>query len=347
MRRCFTLAFGMLAVSGVVLDLQAGGIPRAVVLDDFNDEVFNDDEGWLDFVVVQGSVDTSNVTFDEEVNAGVLTVNFVGRGGQTLGLLREDDNSLLDQIREYVEVTVAFLEGSPTGSNCARVGIHMQARVFPEQLPGSRADTFRYGLEANGRMRVHAFRSLPQQGILPDEYADPALDIKAQGYVPGDEQPVTLRITRISEDEYAFDYGFDGTADQPFTVLRVPEGGEPLYAGLLLDNGTCDYVATFESYTVGTLERGGGTQFVRGDTDASGRLEITDAINNLNFQFAGASVTCRLALDTDDNGVIDLTDAVYALNFQFLGGSAIPPPNVCGRDPTADALDCDSFRVCP
>lgn len=84
-------------------------------------------------------------------------------------------------------------------------------------------------------------------------------------------------------------------------------------------------------------------RFRRGDFNADGILDITDAIAILNFLFRGAEPPlCRDAADADDNGKVELTDAIHLLHVLFLGegsilflGGAIPGP-----DPTPDGLDC-------
>ncbi len=84
--------------------------------------------------------------------------------------------------------------------------------------------------------------------------------------------------------------------------------------------------------------------FRRGDVDSNGALEITDAINNLSYQFLGTySPACFDACDFDDNGKIELTDPIGNLSHQFLGMAPPAPPgkDVCGPDPTDDdELDC-------
>jgi hypothetical protein len=82
-------------------------------------------------------------------------------------------------------------------------------------------------------------------------------------------------------------------------------------------------------------------RFRRGDADANGSLDITDAIVTLGFLFLGtAAPACRDAADADDSGILDITDAIYSLGYQFLGSSAPPAPGPrdCGEDPTGDAL---------
>jgi len=92
-------------------------------------------------------------------------------------------------------------------------------------------------------------------------------------------------------------------------------------------------------------------QFVRGDMDDNGFLNLTDAVFILNFLFLGGAVpSCFEACDVDNNGILQLTDGIFMLNFLFLGGEAIPAPrDRCGPDPASppDNFDCESFNGCP
>jgi sugar lactone lactonase YvrE len=88
--------------------------------------------------------------------------------------------------------------------------------------------------------------------------------------------------------------------------------------------------------------------FLRGDADASGSLDLSDAIRTLNFLFLGFDAPpCLGSADSDDNGRLELTDAVRVLAYLFLGGlpPAAPFPD-CGLDPTPDPLSCDRFPPC-
>lgn len=80
-------------------------------------------------------------------------------------------------------------------------------------------------------------------------------------------------------------------------------------------------------------------QFRRGDGDANGSVNLTDAVNVLNYLFRGAAAPpCPDSADFDDDGALKLTDAVYLLTALFRGGP-VPPapgPDACGPDPTAD-----------
>ena len=88
--------------------------------------------------------------------------------------------------------------------------------------------------------------------------------------------------------------------------------------------------------------------FLRGDANADGAINMTDAISILSFLFlGGGEPPCLDAADTDNNEVVQLTDGIYMLNFLFSGGA---PPSApfpgCGADPTTDTLGCVEFTPC-
>ena len=91
------------------------------------------------------------------------------------------------------------------------------------------------------------------------------------------------------------------------------------------------------------------TGFRRGDSNASGDLNITDGVFVLNYLFLGGpEPPCQDAADSDDNGALNITDGVRILNYLFLGGPApsAPGPDTCGPDPTADDLPTCNYTAC-
>ena len=92
----------------------------------------------------------------------------------------------------------------------------------------------------------------------------------------------------------------------------------------------------------------GDGEFVRGDANADGRTDLSDAVATLAALFlGGAAPPCVSAADSNDDGAVNVSDPSFTLNFLFLGGPAIPAPTAgCGTDPTADGLSCDSYPPC-
>jgi hypothetical protein len=82
--------------------------------------------------------------------------------------------------------------------------------------------------------------------------------------------------------------------------------------------------------------------FLRGDSDRSQVIDLTDGIYTLGWLFLGGpEPPCLDAADTDDSGAIDIADAISLFSFLFLGSAppAAPYP-VFEGDPTADAVGC-------
>ena len=146
-------------------------------------------------------------------------------------------------------------------------------------------------------------------------------------------------------------FSFPDTTVEPFEVTIEDEGQivriqllntlgvQPVYLSLA-------EVKVFGEFTDVVVPTG----FRRGDTDASGVVDISDPIFNLTFQFVGGidELPCEDAADVDNSGVVDISDPIYSLTFQFVGGIAPPPapgPTVCGPDPAdpGDDLGCESY----
>jgi hypothetical protein len=143
-------------------------------------------------------------------------------------------------------------------------------------------------------------------------------------------------------------------------VLFEPQAGgagleaglEPLqetYIGFTAGTGSGQAVHEVDNFSLTVFpdaREPAGPLFVRGDADASGSIEITDALRILGFLFLGGThpaPACFDAADSDDNGNLELSDAVRILGYLFLGGasrppappspsSAVYPPEDCGPD---------------
>lgn len=99
--------------------------------------------------------------------------------------------------------------------------------------------------------------------------------------------------------------------------------------------------------TIEAIELNDGT-FVRGDANADGTIDLSDAMSILGYLFLGdAEPACLDALDADDSGRLNVTDAVRLLGFLFRGGPELPSPREeCGADATGDSLECEAFGPC-
>jgi len=150
---------------------------------------------------------------------------------------------------------------------------------------------------------------------------------------------------------------------EPFPITNVvfgsAENGGSSYNGLI-DEITVWDGALNEDEILDVMEDGpdlGGPgpgpepkpRFVRGDANADGQRNITDAVFVLNFLFgSGEDPTCMDTADINDDGSVNITDGVYVLNFLFASGSdPLSPFPDCGPDPTDDVLSCAAYDPCP
>ena len=89
--------------------------------------------------------------------------------------------------------------------------------------------------------------------------------------------------------------------------------------------------------------------FLRGDCNADGGVDLSDASCILNWQFSGAPPPgCLAATNTNGDRATDIANAIYLLNSLFLGG---PPPvapfPACGPGTDTDmTLGCEML-ACP
>jgi len=85
-----------------------------------------------------------------------------------------------------------------------------------------------------------------------------------------------------------------------------------------------------------------GALFQRGDVEADGIYNLSDAVRILGFLFLGAETpSCLDAVDVDDDGTLNINDAIRLLNYLFLGGAGPEAPfDEPGRDWTVDEVTC-------
>lgn len=89
-------------------------------------------------------------------------------------------------------------------------------------------------------------------------------------------------------------------------------------------------------------------EFLRGDANRDGSVNITDATAILNFVFLGVPICDEDAADANDDGSINISDPVRLLDFLFgMGPLLAEPTGVAGLDPTVDSLNigCSDFLL--
>jgi hypothetical protein len=182
-----------------------------------------------------------------------------------------------------------------------------------------------------------------------------------------DQHADTLRLKREGSLFIGYAFDEDGSlAGLPGEWVELGShdwsfGGDPapetIQLGLAVtSHDACNPVTvTFNVGEGGVIPE---EEFVRGDANSDGNINLTDGIVVLNYLFLGqAAPACMDAADADDTGAGNpsLTDAVIIFNWLFLGGPAPQPPSPgeasydpgdCGPDPTPDdGMDCASPPV--
>lgn len=191
--------------------------------------------------------------------------------------------------------------------------------VFPENLTGDTSD--RRLLLATAGFAALPGAPMPDH-IIPDNF--------------------------FSTNADTITYWMYGAATLTFASGELPSDGLNSLdrSGTTAVNSPTNYAG--ETGSVDVSVGGGPTEFLRGDANQNGMVEIADSISILGVLFSGDSTSCASALDVNDDEGSDISDAIFLLSYLFSGGSAPGTPFMtCGDDPTAGGLTCDSFDACP
>jgi ELWxxDGT repeat protein len=87
--------------------------------------------------------------------------------------------------------------------------------------------------------------------------------------------------------------------------------------------------------------------FYRGDSNADGQKDLTDALVTLGFIFLADPnrLACEESADANDSGDVDLSDAVFTLLELYRGVAPVSPSGCCADD-TPDELTCEVYSNC-
>ena len=107
-------------------------------------------------------------------------------------------------------------------------------------------------------------------------------------------------------------------------------------------------ISGFQSQREAVEQSTGPFDFLRGDSNGDGQVDVSDPVFILQELFGGGAQNCCAdAGDANDDGNQNVADCISLLGYIFL---AQPPPAApfpdCGPDPTDDALECDSYNSC-
>ena len=88
--------------------------------------------------------------------------------------------------------------------------------------------------------------------------------------------------------------------------------------------------------------------FIRGDSNSSGTVDISDGVFTLGFLFRSERrPTCDSAADSNGDGGINISDAVYLFQYLFAGGDLLPAPfPECGTAGKGGGVACEESAAC-
>ena len=70
--------------------------------------------------------------------------------------------------------------------------------------------------------------------------------------------------------------------------------------------------------------------FIRGDSNGDGEINISDVIFTLSYLYRGGSVPpCIAATDSNGNGRLNVIDVMFILSYLYRGGPAPPDLLTC------------------
>jgi uncharacterized Zn-binding protein involved in type VI secretion len=134
--------------------------------------------------------------------------------------------------------------------------------------------------------------------------------------------------------------------EEDFSTLSLSPGAH-LISFRVRDNA--DLWSDVVTYELFVEELDDPTLFRRGAPNRDTNSDLSDGIYVLSFLFSdGETPLCTDAADTDDSGEVDISDAINLFAFLFLGGIIPPPPghHDRGPDPTESPLSCEEYGVC-
>jgi hypothetical protein len=172
---------------------------------------------------------------------------------------------------------------------------------------------------------IHRADLWPEAGNIA---TDPSFVRPYQIYLPDEDNDLTEGDYRLQSPSPCIDAA---GPDAPSRDLR----------GYVRPWGSGADMGAYEYY---------GHRFIRGDTNADKKVNISDAIFLLRYLFgAGSTPTCLDAADANDDGRVNMSDAMATLQSLFVpSGSPAPVlPFTCEIDLQEDALTCDWYPSCP
>lgn len=216
--------------------------------------------------------------------------------------------------------------------------------------------TWRDHSHPSGKWNTPGARALGGKGDRVADY-DGSFDLAEEVEAASDMPAINERVVFGGEGvTAAFRFWFENPRVDYGYGLRLVEGskGRSKFQRVESERGKYGPILTL-TYRLPASGECEPVLFHRGDPDASGEMDITDAVFLLRYLFTGgASPSCLESADAQNDGQVDLSDAIFILLYLFGGKTppAAPGPtkSSCGLDPdpqgSAADLGCVAYRGC-
>lgn len=242
----------------------------------------------------------------------------------------------LDTNGEAVQGLLGLNESDDSLLVLPAVGAGGRAAIGAPPVKGFLEDTAGSG---NGAGTLNMSLDTPITTICFESGSDVIVTWEAASYVTH----VSLEIDHgglMGVETHVFAAGETSFADPSFRAGVTSYLITPFTLGSELKSSAC--------YIRRGAEAGTLAQFLRGDVNNDGFIDLSDAIGSLDAIFFGFEANCEDAADWNDDGRHDITDPIGALGYIFSSGAAPAAPfPVCGSDPGFDQLDCTGVTNCP
>ena len=295
--------------------------------------------------------DVLNLGFSESaIKDGPLFAGILGLGEACLAGQGEVVASAELGAANVKRLFVNLISNLPSGHVQGwSIGMRLEGQgdVLRATVAGTSAD-----LMSNGGYRD------PEASFNKTSVIDPAKNAGRRGVITavalttqGLEEAVLPSVG--TQSVLAFDIAAPGPQGEADRVAMLEfgisiTGLEYPFENLVSVDGNSAYPCNVYAARVSVTFR--AARFHRGDANASGRVDISDAIRIFMTLFQGAEpFGCADAADATDDGRVDISDGLRILLDFFIPGTAIPSPGpfVCGPDPTPDGLACSEDSPCP
>jgi len=153
-----------------------------------------------------------------------------------------------------------------------------------------------------------------------------------------------------SGEQGVHEVSFQAFVEGPWDSVKwdFGDGAPPVYGSLSVVHryaaaGTYAasvIVGLLDDSTGARIEMVVGSEYIRGDCDGDGAVNITDAIGLLNFLFRMGSVGCLAACDADGGGSLNITDPIRILLSLFMDWGPLLPPRSCGDVSAPTTFTC-------